>query len=220
MGKSLKKIVSSIRGPVLALAPTDDSRLEPEMVEDMVLDVRATLITEFFNSRYYLEDAFFQIYNGLNIESEKLTIAPGIQEDFPEIFCEIPELHSAVGFKNIRYFGSTDGRHNFERTSIAGFISSDGKLFTMNEPVYTINSNRVLIKNLPSLGMTKGRMIAVWYDPRQVPGYDEDKSFPVSDSMIHKLELICKKNLMSTLGIPPDRLNDAQDVVINTKANE
>lgn len=216
MGKSLAKIVSSIRTPVLAHAPTDDARVEPELIEDMVLDVRASLITDYFNSRYYLDDAFYQVHDGIEILNQKVQIAAGIQDDHPEIYCKIPELQSHVGFKNIRYFGSIDGRHNFERKSMSGFMSADGRLFSMNEPVYTVNGNKIDLKNLPSLGMRYGRLIAVFYDPRQVYGFDHDEDFPIADSMIHRLEIACKKDLMSTLGIPPDVLNDAQDIVINT----
>lgn len=216
MGKSLAKIVSSIRTPVLAHAPTDDARLEPEFIEDMILDVRASLVTDYFNGRHYLDDAFFQVHDGVEIFSQKVQIAAGIQDDHPEIYCKIPELQSHVGFKNIRYFGSIDGRHNFERKSISGFMSADGRLFTMNDPVYMVNGNKVTLKNLPSLGMRYGRLIAVFYDPREVYGFDRTADFPVPDSMIHRLEIACKKDLMSTLGIPPDVFNDAQDLTIQT----
>ena len=216
MGKPLPKIVSSIRNPILAHAPTDDSRLEPEYIEDMVLDVRATLIKEFYTSNYYLDDSFFQVYDGIEIQSEKVTVPAGVQDDFPELFAKIPALQSHVGFKNIRYFGSIDGRYNFTRKSMSGFISTEGLLFTMNEPVYTVSGTKVQLKNLPNLGMKYGRLIAVFYDPRLIPGFNEDEDFPVSDGMIHKLEIICKKNIMSSMGIPPDIINDAQDVIIDT----
>lgn len=213
MGKPLVKIVSTIRNQMLAHAPTDDSRLEPELIEDMVLDVRSSLIREFFRGTQYLEDSFYQIYDGIEIRSQKIELAAGVREEFPELYCEIPVIQAEVGYKNIRYFGTTDGRHNFTRVSMTGFISSDGRLFTSEDPIYTVNGTRIQLKNLPNLGMKYGRLIAVFYDPRKVPNFDREIDFPAPDSMIHKIELVCIKQLASTLGLSPDIVNDAQDVV-------
>lgn len=212
MGKPLVKIVSTIRSQLTAHAPTDDSRLEPELIEDMVLDIRSMLIRDHYKGNQYLEDSFFQIYDGIEIQTSRFTIG-AVQEKYPELYSEIPALQSEVGFKNIRYFGTVDGRLNFTRVSMTGFISSDGRLFTAEEPVYVVNGTRIHMKNLPNLGMRYGKLIAVFYDPRRVPNFDAEVDFPAPDSMIHKIELIAVKQLASTLGIPPDILNDAADVV-------
>jgi len=220
MGKPLVKIVSTIRNQLTAHAASDDSRLEPELIEDMILDVRSLLIREYYNGKYYLEDSFFQIFDGIEIKSQKIQLTPTIADKFPEVYSEVPTLQSEVGHKNIRYFGTIDGRQNFSRVSMSGFISSDGRLFTAEEPIYTVNGNRFLMKNLPNLGMRYGKLIAVFYDPRKVPNFNPEVDFPVSDSMVHKLELICVKQLMSTMGIPQELLNDAQDIPTQQQAQQ
>ena len=217
MGKSLDKIVSTIKNQLLGQAPADDARLEGEFIEDQVLDVRSTLIDESFRSKRYLDDEFYQHYDGLLIETIKQPMPSGIQDEFPEVFSKTPALISGVGFHNIKYLGTQDGRSNFSRMSIAGFISTDGRQFTSEETFYTINGQKVLYKNLPNLGMTYAKMIACVYDPREVPGFDRTEDFPVASALIHKLELIVLKQMISILGIPPDIVNDAQDVMVSTE---
>lgn len=214
MGKPLDKIVSTIKNQLTGHLATDDTRLEGELIEDMVLDVRASLIKDFYKSNYFLEDSLFQIHNGVLVESTKVSSASGISEDNPELYAKIPVVQSGVGYANIRYFGTFDNRNSFARLSISGFNATNGKLFTRNDPYYTVTGTRALIKNLPNLGIRYLRMIAVMYDPRKVLGYDSAEDFPIPDSMIHKVELVSIKQLMATLGIPPDVFNDAQDVVI------
>ncbi len=218
MGKPLDKIVATIKSQLTGHLTTDDSRLEGELIEDMVLDVRASLIVEYYRSKRFLEDSFFQINDAVLIESEKVTPVAGISEENPDIFAKVPALQSNVGYSNIRYFGTFDGRNGFARLSISGFNATDGKLFTRNDSYYTVSGTKFLIKNMPNLGIKYLRLIAVSYDPREVPNYDPTKDFPLPGGMIHKAELICIKQLMSTLGLPADVINDAQDVLIKEQA--
>ena len=217
MGKSLDKIVYTIKNQLTGHAPADDSRLGGEFIEDQILDVRSILIKDSFIADRYLNDDYFQHYDGLLIETVKQEMPSGISDEYPELFSVLPALVTGVGFSNIKYLGTQDGRHSFTRLSMSGFISTDGRQFTSEESFYTVNGAKAQYKNLPNLGMTYAKMIAVVYDPRVVPNFDRTLEFPVPAGMIHKLELIVLKQMLSTLGIPPDVLNDAQDVMVNDK---
>lgn len=220
MGKPLDKIVSTIRNQLTGHLPTDDTRLEGELIEDMILDVRAIVIRDFYKSNYFLEDSFFQIHNAVEVKSINVSPVEGLEEENPELYSDVPVILSGVGFANVRYFGTIDNRNSFARLSTSGFNVTEGKLFTRNGPYYTISGNKITLKNLPNLGIKYLRMIAIFYDPRKVYGFNPLLDFPVPDSMIHKVELITIRQLSSTLGIPPDIINDAQDVIVQERVNE
>jgi len=219
MGKSLKKIVFTIRNQFSSFAITDDSRLKKELVEDMVLDVRALLAKEVFTSNKFLGDEWYQTCEGIEIVSKKPEMPNGVIEEHPDIYSALPQLQSDIGFKNIRYLGTVDGRNNFTRLSYAGFISSNGRLVTDNDPFYTVSGHMVMYKNLPNIGQKYIKLIGVLYDPREALNFNEDQDFPMPDAQVHKCELIVIKQLASTLGVQPDIVNDAADVTQGQQRN-
>jgi hypothetical protein len=212
MGKSLKRMVFTIRNQFSSFVVTDDSRLKKELVEDMVLDVRALLAKEVFTANKSLGDEWYQDYTGIEVLSKKPEMPNGVKEEHPDIYSNLPVLQSDIGFRNIRYLGTVDGRKNFTRVSYSGFLSTNGRLVTSNEPFYTVTGHTVIYKNLPNIGIKYVRLIGVLYDPREAINFDEEKDFPMPDAQSHKCELIVIKQLSSTLGVQPDIVNDAADV--------
>jgi hypothetical protein len=205
-------MVFTIRNQFSAFVITDDSRLKKELVEDMVLDVRALLAKEVFTASKFLGDEWYQTCEGIEVLSKKPVMPNGVIEEHPELYSVLPALQSDIGFRNIRYLGTVDGRNNFTRLSFSGFICSGGRLVTDNEPFYTITTNTAMYKNLPNIGQKYIRLIGVLHDPREALNFTEDSDFPMPNAQTHKCELIVIKQLASTLGVQPDIINDAADV--------
>lgn len=212
MGKSLKRIVFTVRNELQGFVESDDARLKKEIIEDMILDIRALLAKDVFTSDKFLGDEWYQICDGIEIKSKKSVMPSGFSETHPDIYSYVPALQSDVKWQNIKYLGSVDGKVNYTRLSYSGFLSTDGRMVTSDDPFYTVSGSKILYKNLPNIGQKYVRMIAVIYDPRNAQDFNDTLDFPMPDGQIHKAELICIKQLAAGLNVVVDNKNDANDV--------
>jgi hypothetical protein len=212
MGKPLKNIVYTIKEELSGYKITDDTLFEDAYLVDKINGVREVLIAEQFRNKY-IDPAFYQQLCCLEVLCDKSgCIIEG--EFYPSgnnnHYLNIPSLINKVGFDNILYLGLDDMLTQFTRTTTAGYVSSEGALWTKRGTIYLVLGDKILIKNLPNPGIKYLCMLGLLSDPTKSCNYDENEDYPVPD--IYKLELLVKKDIMSVYGIVGDEINDARDI--------
>ena len=211
MGKTLWQMRDSVMEAIHSYEITDDRVIEPEMVEDKLIDLRSSLIAEEEKSGT-LDQSYYQLIENLEVsyDDHYIVLAGNVSFTKPKTIGVVlmPWLNTRIGRKAILYFGLPDLSYNFDNKTLLGLISNDAAMFTNNRYVYTISGKQAFVKNYGREGKCYVSVIAILDDPRQIPGFDiETSEFPISDPQ--KLELLTIKHFLSTPGYPPDKINDA-----------
>ena len=96
--------------------------------------------------------------------------------------------------------------HPIPRTTFDGLLAMDYKRYSSNMCVCAILGQYALIKNLPK-GISLLKLIALFHNPADACSYVEDEtSYPTTSE--YQLELLVKKDLLSTWNIPFEERND------------
>lgn len=198
---------------------TDDKVIDPEFIEDKIVDIRNTLIAD-EASRGLLDNSYYQMMETLpvTIHNNKIELDGKVTVLHPTNVgvVTIPSLYTRIGHKAIQYLGLPDLSLNFDYKEMTGFLSNRYAKYTSGRPIYTIVSTKVLVRNYGLTGDRFVSAIAIVEDPRKVPGFDYRTSpFPVADPQ--KLELLVIKHIQATATYGPDKINDA-NVNINPQA--
>lgn len=206
MGKSLIKITDSILEALTNYNVTDDFRIDADLIKQKVLDFRASIIYDELRAGA-VDDSYYQRYVvGLSeCVSDQITIGNhtfDLKPSYRQVI--FPSLIAG----KISYFGSADFKIRFTRRSLLQFLTSEGSRYTGGSPMFTVIGNTAFVKNLPSAGNKVFMMVGIFLDPRDVD-LDEESDFPVPDAS--KLELLVKRDILSTYQINLDVLNNTKD---------
>ena len=218
MNKTLWQIRDSIMEALHSYEITDDRVIDPELVEDKIIDLRSSLINEEHKAGP-LDLGYYQIIENLEviygINTIPVSAGVTVSQTRPLGVVSIPGLDTRIGRKGVLYFGVPDMSMNFDNKTLLGLISNDSSQYTKKRYCYSIIGEKVYVKNYGQEGKRFVTVVAVFADPRKIPGFDlETSDFPVSDPQ--KLELLVIKHFLTTLGFPPDKMNDA-NVNLNTQ---
>lgn len=209
---TLAEIRHSIIDQVSGRFPTDDSRLRFLFIEKLMSDKRALLLAEQMKGSLSLDVAWMTVVDCLDVQCGPVSCA-GYVTELKEHYVMLPAI--MTGRRAIQYFGTPAGQA-FENVSMLSFSSGSNTLLGKAQPVYTIVDGRAIIKNIP-YGLKKIRIVAILKDPhKDENGIDclpaaENREYPIPAELVHKLELLCIKQLLSTLPIAPDDTNDGAD---------
>jgi hypothetical protein len=213
---SLAAIGFSIRNQVKGFFSSDDERIDIELIYKMVKQVRSTMAKNRYKEVGSVDELMYQEICCLEVKCTEI-ICNGTGSGTFEYSVDLPILEDIYG--NIKYFGSGDKKYSFTEKNWRGHLYAKASPYTGNLPYFTRVQNRAIIGNIPTPDMKFACIIALLADPLNGGCYllDENDDFPISSNMIHELELICIKQLMSTLQIAPDNKNDANNMEQNPK---
>jgi len=126
-------------------------------------------------------------------------------------YLKIPQLEN-VPF-NPMYLGPADGRTPFTRIPFTQFPFYTGGSFSRRAGAFSIVDDKAFLKYPVGINAASMCIYAILEDPMEntcvVLG--EDDPYPLPQNMVHKLELIALKQILSTLPIRADQVNDARD---------
>jgi hypothetical protein len=205
----LSEIRSSILDQITGHLPTDDTRFDLEFIENLVREKRSLLIHDRAKTGLGVESAYYQDLSCLTITQEKL-LCGGEDAGGVHACITVPSIERFRGA--IAYLGRTSGDRPFGELGLSAFLRNAPDRFCRHTPVFTVLPGKIYLKNVDP-GMETVRMIAVLEDPRAdtcILDFEE-APYPVPAHALHQLELLCLKQMMSTLPIRPDRVNDGQD---------
>ena len=205
MSKTLAEIGYSIRNQVKGYFSSDDERISIEFVYDKAWDIRSLLIKEEYRKFHKLNDQDFVSKCCLDVVCTETCEGSGTFE----YTVAIPILESSVGYDGVKYFGSPDMKTPFRRSNYQGFLYSDSESFTGGAPTYTLYDDRAVLKNMPTDNQEKICIIGIFENPRD--HCKPSDPFPIARHLVHKLELLAIQQLMSTIQIGPDEVNNARD---------
>jgi len=208
MSKTLAEIGYSIRNQIKGYYPTDDERIDIQLVYDKCWDIRSLLLKEEYRKFKKLNDQDYTTECCLEVECD-IIHCNGYNSGVKEYYIKIPKVESSLGYDAIKYLGTVDKRNPFRRTSFQGFLYSDHEKYTSKAPSFTLVDDKAILKNLPTHGLKFVCLIGVLEDPRDI--CNEDDPFPIARHLIHKLELLAIQQFMSTIQIGPDEGNNARD---------
>jgi len=211
MGKSLIRIVESVKEELSHYKLTDDFPITDEYLADKADDVRASLIREAYKNKK-IDEKYYQQMCCIEIECAK----PGcdvngvnIPMDYVVWYADLPTLVQDIGWDDIKYFGLMGFIQDFDRKSMGNWINIEGNVWTGLKPAYTIIGNRAYFKNLPTSGITFLCLVAILYKPTTACNYQVDDEYPVPSDMT--LQMLMKKDILSTGFIPlPDKIHDGK----------
>lgn len=211
MGKSLLKIIYSVKEAITNFNVTDDSRFSDEYLADLANAIRLDLIDEDFKAKR-LDDSFYQKLCCIEVECVKeVCVVDGINVSTGHVtyYSNIPALKKKIGWDNIKYIGTETT--TFGRLALTAFMYADKAPYGNKSPVYTVIGDKVYFKNLPTSGLKYVCIVAVLENPNDISMCEDalNEDFPVSD--IYKLEYLMKRDILFSLGLPTDRLNNTRD---------
>lgn len=209
--KTFDKLVYSLWEIVSNFNITDDNEYPKAWLEDAVLSVHNTLVREAFNNNR-LSQGLYMLHSTLetNQVSEDMEI-DGVTVKSRSGLCysDLPPLVDGVGWSDIEYFGPKGYGTNYSRRSPKSLLSGRSPLWTSDKPSYTVIGNKALISAENSIVVPKYLSVeALFRDPRTASSYKDDMAFPTPSE--YKLELLCLKHLLSSKGVVPDLISDAQ----------
>ena len=209
--KTLWQIRDSIMEAIHSYEITDDSNIEPDIIDDKIVDLRSTLINEEHKTGI-LDQGYYQAIDNLEVVFGNHTLV--ISDNITLVQAKkigvvtIPGLNTRIGRKAISYLGVADYSYNFDHKTVQGLLASAGGIYTKNRYQYAISGTKAFVKNYGLDGKRYVSVLAILDDPRMAPGFNfKTSDFPVSDPQ--KLELLVIKHFLSTLGYAPDKINDA-----------
>ena len=206
---SLRELRASIRNQAAGHIVTDDTRLRNRFIDKLIRDKRSALIMSEAKRGLGVDPHYYQTISCLNIEDDEL-VCDGENTGVIVKSVKTPPVESFRG--SIAHFGSIDHSFQFEYRALSAFINYTNGRFCSDRPVYTITAGKSYLKNIPA-GMCVVKLIAVLENPQDdtcIKDF-ERTDYPIPNSRVHTLELMCLKQLMSTAGIVPDEMNNAAD---------
>jgi len=215
MNKSINKIVESIMIDFRQVTDEDYLATKRNYIIDKIHAIRATLIRDEYESSKRIDKQFYMKYSTSIVCQRNEFIINNITFTSKSYLytAELPTLIQGVGDKNILFIGTDDYSTSFILKGFGGFQASSYNLHTSAMPLATLLGNTLLLKNVPKSMMALYTHILP-YDPTEIPGFDNDSDYPCSS--IYKLELLLKKDLLSTWGLPLDVLKTENDESIAT----
>jgi hypothetical protein len=226
-----EKIVFSIKEQCTGKIPNDDTRLIDDFILHQMNVVRAILIREDIVSKGSLDSSYYQMKCCIEVLCDNISCG-GIDSGQVMYYANLPKLIEGVGWKDILYFGTAEfpkrneGLHkNFDRYNFKGFLAMEYQEWINRRPSYTIvggyqdgdtsiKGTVAMIKNLPTRGMKNLCVLGLWADVED--GFCETEDFmaseyPLPETLVHRLELIVVKHILSTEPVPGDSVQDAKD---------
>lgn len=206
---TLAEIRYSIRNQLEGQVVTDDHRLRIRFIDKQIRSIRSLLLAEELNRGLGIDQAFLQVIDCLQVKCDKVT-CNGNTLPFKTHFVDVPPITSHGS--NPIYLGLIDGTLPFERVSYSAFLQWTGGSFSFKRPAYALIDGMALLKFFP-IGTKWIRLVAALDDPMNggCVTLKENDPYPLPERLVHQLELLVIKQLLSTLPIPGDLVNDAVD---------
>jgi len=215
MNKSINKIVESIMIDLKQI--TDESFLATKRnyIIDKIHAIRASLIRESLNDTKHIDKQFYTLWQGeITCQHRSVTINNLVFTSKTDLYtATVPTLIQDVGERNISLLGDDTFSMTFIMKTLSGFQASLYNIYTHGMPLATLVSNTLLLKNVPkSMIVVYGYILP--YDPTEIDGFTNDSDYPCPS--IYKLEMLLKKDLLSSWGLPLDVLKTENDESIPT----
>jgi hypothetical protein len=212
MAESLEQIAYRIRDSIKGYLPNQDEIMDIEIIYRKMAAVRSLLLKEQYNTQKYLDESIFGQKCCLEVQCSPIA-CDGIESGDVEYWVDAPNIEALLDDQAIRYFGGPDMKSPYTHRSLNGANFQQYNTYTSHTPSYTITGTKFTLYNLPTKGLKYVCLVAVFEDVMSV--CKPEDQFPLPSSLIHKMELLIKKDLMSTLALKPDLKNDAQDTAPN-----
>lgn len=215
MAKTLPRIIESVLEELNNYHITDDNEIPYEYLVDKAVDMRQVLLREEFESRRGLIDqSYYQRICCLEVECHRQgCTVDGVFIPSSSIIWEVklPPLVKGVGWKDILYLGTDLFKSGFTRMTFTNWSEIEGNILTGLKPAYTLIGDSIMLKNMPTSDLRFLCGILLLSNPVDACNWDDDKSeFPVPSD--YKLQLLMKKDILASYGIPKDKQHDATDI--------
>jgi len=208
MSESLEQIGYRIRDSIKGFISNQDERIDIEIIYRKMAAVRSLLLKEQYNAQGYLDESIFGQKCCLEVQCSPI-VCDGLESGDVEYWVDAPDIEALLGDQAIRYFGGPDLRSPYTHRNLNGATYQQYNIYTSHTPSYTITGTKFTIYNMPTKGLKFVCLIAVFEDVMSI--CTPSDPFPLPSTLIHKMELLIKKDLMSTLTLKPDLKNNAQD---------
>lgn len=208
---TLKQLRSSIRGQIRGQVPSDETRYRDRFLDHEIRAVRSQLIKEFARRNVGIPNDFYQRICCLEVQCDQI-ICNGVPLPHNTPYIQLPSLEN-VPF-NPAYIGTVDGRWQFSRIPFTSFHFYTGGSFNRMQPAFALIEDKALLKLPHQLAEVKTLCLyGILEDPTEDTciTLTENDPYPLPNNLVHQLEIMVLKQLMSTLSIPADTENSSAD---------
>lgn len=207
---TLEQIRASISGQALGYVPSDDRRLRKRFLDHVIRSVRSELIKDVARSGIGLAQDYYQRICCLEVLCDEI-VCGQYRVPVNTRYLSIPNIEN-IPF-NPSYLGPADGKTPFRRIPFSQFPFYTGGSFAKKEGAFALQGDKAFLHFPSGLKANSLCIYAILTDPTEDTciTLTEKDQYPIPQNMIHKLEIIALKQLLSTLPIKADEINDARD---------
>lgn len=175
-----------------------------------MMEKRGLMIARHARRGTGIPTAYYQTITCLEMKCDSV-VCKGLDSKVKYHYIEIPILSSCRDA--VAYFGSVDRMVSFFPVNFAAFNAKTRRFGRSGMPLYMIIQDKAIIKNPPN-GVSF-MLEAVLNDPAHgLCGQKlDDFLYPIDTGDVHEFTIMCLKQILSTLNIPPDPVNDAANPV-------
>lgn len=215
--KTQKELVFSILEKLHSFHITDDSKYSERWIAGKIDDINAVILDDYQKQGLPL-DAFYQEVCCITIDCRQQScVIDGVTVKTGDViwYATLPNLNQKIGWKNIKYLGLPDIGTNgslseFTRLTHDGFKSVRGRPWTAYETYFAIVAQEARFINLPTSGMKKICGLLILAQPTSACNWnDTTMAYPTPNP--DKLVTLVIKDILSTISIPKDEINDQRD---------
>ena len=105
MSKTLAEVGYSIRNQIKGYFPSDDERIDIQLIYDKCWDVRSILLKEEYRQFKKINDQDFTPDCCLEVKCDTIS-CNGMSTGEVEYYVEIPKVEASLGQDAIKYFGT------------------------------------------------------------------------------------------------------------------
>lgn len=212
---TLQQIRTSILEQAEGHYPTDDSRYRFEFIENLIRSKRSYLLEREANRSLGVDLAWYTNIDCLEVKCGRVS-CPGFSAEKSYSYVDMPNVESNRWA--IAFLGTPAGDVYAESPIVNFLFGRDSKPEFPGNP-YVLQKGRAIFRY--QLTASFLRLVAILSDPSNIAEFPciedfETTAYPIPTSLVHELELLCLKQLLSTR-VQPDDTNDATNRLVADK---
>lgn len=211
MSKSLEKIGYTVFEEFTNHHIVDDEKATIEIIFDMVHDVRNLLIDRELKKFRRLDPMFYTVCPCIPVLCKSITCldeeGETVESGVVEYYSEADFLQNYLGVHSVKYLGTPDYKNPFR---LLNFPFGIGSSKTKHVSGFVLVNNKIIYENIdPEIKVLT--LVAITKTGNcSNDNCDLSAPYNIPQHLIHELEGLVLKRLLTTHNIKRDLINDAQ----------
>jgi len=196
---------------------TDDTNFDEEFIIEQINDVRNELLKQAYVSGRMLDDQWYSKTCCIELKCDNI-VCDSLDSGDVDWYSELPNVVGGIGNRDIIYLGDTNmNTSGYDRVNIKSFQTYNKRKWTGYKCIYVVIGGKAYFKNLPTTGLKYLCLIGITSGPTSLCDSTRTDKYPIPDVLLYKLKIMVVKQILVTLQVPEDIINDAIDNTMNAQ---